>query len=142
MNLDGIEVFVKVVQAGSFSRAAKILGMPNSTVSSKLSELERRLGVTLLHRRTRKLSLTEPGQAYFQRCAQALDALQAAENEFASSQKAPKGSLRVTAPVEIGHSLLPAVIRAYRRRRLTARLRPASSLSSWLRRGGRWEIAK
>ncbi len=50
MDLDGIEVFVKVVEAGSFSQAAKLLGMPNSTVSAKLSALEKRLGVTLLQR--------------------------------------------------------------------------------------------
>lgn len=113
MILDGIEVFVKVVQAGNFSRAAKILRMPNSTVSAKLSQLESRLGVTLLQRTTRKLSLTQAGEMYFRQCAQALDALQAAESELRDSQKEPKGLLRLTAPVEIGHSILPAVIRAY-----------------------------
>jgi DNA-binding transcriptional LysR family regulator len=113
VNLDGIEVFVKVVQAGSFSQAAKILGMPNSTVSAKLSQLERRLGTTLLQRTTRRLSLTQAGETYFRRCAQALDALQAAESELGTSQNPPRGSLRLTAPVEIGHSVLPAVLRAY-----------------------------
>jgi DNA-binding transcriptional LysR family regulator len=111
--LDGIEVFVKVVQAESFSQAAKILGMPNSTVSAKLSQLERRLGVTLLQRTTRKLSLTQAGETYFRQCVQALDALQAAESELGNSQKEPKGLLRLTAPVEIGHSVLPSVIRSY-----------------------------
>lgn len=113
MNLDGIEVFVKVVQAGSFSQAAKILGMPNSTVSAKLSQLERRLGTTLLQRTTRKLSLTQAGETYFRRCAEALDALQAAESELGNSQNEPRGLLRLTAPVEIGHGVLPAVLRAY-----------------------------
>lgn len=113
MILDGIEIFVKVVQAGSFSQAAKILRMPNSTVSAKLSQLERRLGVTLLQRTTRKLSLTQAGEVYFRQCAQVLDALQAAESELGNSQKEPRGLLRLTAPVEIAHSVLPAVIRAY-----------------------------
>ncbi len=113
MNLDGIEVFVKVVQAGSFSQAAKILGMPNSTVSAKVSQMERRLGVTLLQRTTRKLNLTQAGKSYFRRCAQALNDLQAAESELATAQSEPQGVLRLTAPVEIGHSVLPAVIRAY-----------------------------
>jgi DNA-binding transcriptional LysR family regulator len=113
MNLDGIEVFVKVVQAGSFSQAAKILGMPNSTVSAKVSQLERRLGVTLLQRTTRKVSLTQAGETYFRRCVEALDALQAAESELGNSQNEPKGLLRLTAPVDIGHSVLPVVIRAY-----------------------------
>ena len=113
MNLDGIEVFVKVVQAGSFSRAAKILGMPNSTVSARISQLEQRLGVTLLRRTTRKLNLTQAGETYFRHCAQALDDLQAAETELANAQNEPQGLLRLTTPVEIGHSVLPAVIRAY-----------------------------
>jgi DNA-binding transcriptional LysR family regulator len=113
MNLDGIEVFVKVVQAGSFSRAAKILEMPNSTVSAKVSQLEHRLGVTLLRRTTRKLNLTQAGESYFRQCAQALEDLQAAESELVSAQNEPQGLLRLTAPVEIGHSVLPAVIRTY-----------------------------
>ena len=61
MDLDGIEVFVKVVEAGSFSQAAKLLGMPNSTVSVKVSALEKRLGVMLLQRTTRKLRATLAG---------------------------------------------------------------------------------
>ena len=82
MDLDGIAVFVKVVQAGSFSQAAKLLNMPNSTVSAKVAALEKRLGVTLLQRTTRRLHLTEPGAGYFRRCLQALEGLQAAESEF------------------------------------------------------------
>ena len=116
MNLDGIEVFVKVAQAGSFSQAAKILGMPNSTVSAKVSQLEERLGVTLLQRTTRRLNLTQAGERYFRRCAQALDDLQTAESEIATAQSEPQGLLRLTAPTEIGHSVLPAVIRAYLRK--------------------------
>ena len=68
MDLDGIAIFVKVIQTGSFSRAATLLGMPNSTVSAKVSALEKRLGVTLLQRTTRKLRVTQAGEAYFRRC--------------------------------------------------------------------------
>jgi DNA-binding transcriptional LysR family regulator len=64
MDLDGIAIFVKVIQTGSFSRAAALLGMPNSTVSAKVSALEKRLGVTLLQRTTRKLRVTQAGEAY------------------------------------------------------------------------------
>jgi DNA-binding transcriptional LysR family regulator len=113
MDLDGIAIFVKVLQAGSFSRAAKLLGMPNSTVSAKVSALEKRLGVTLLHRTTRKLRATQAGEAYYQRSLRALEELQAAENELETGRVEPKGLLRVTAPVEIGHSLLPALVHAY-----------------------------
>ena len=59
MDLNAIAVFVKVVQAGSFSQAARLLGMPNTTVSAKVARLEKQLGVTLIQRTTRKLALTE-----------------------------------------------------------------------------------
>jgi DNA-binding transcriptional LysR family regulator len=113
MDLDGIAVFVKVLQAGSFSQAAKLLGMPNSTVSAKVSALERRLGVTLLQRTTRKLRATQAGEAYYRRSLRALEELQAAENELETGRAEPQGLLRLTAPVEIGHSLLPALVHAY-----------------------------
>ena len=113
MDLDGIAIFVKVLQTGSFSQAAKLLGMPNSTVSAKVSALEKRLGVTLLQRTTRKLRATQAGEAYFQRSVRALEELQVAENELETGRADPKGLLRLTAPVEIGHSLLPALVHAF-----------------------------
>ena len=113
MDFDRVAVFVKVVQAGSFSQAARILHMPNSTVSTKVSELEKKLGVTLLQRTTRKLHVTEAGEAYFSRCVQALEHLQAAENELATVQKRPHGLLRITTPVAVGHSLLPELVRRF-----------------------------
>ena len=113
MDLDGIAIFVKVLQAGSFSQAAKLLGMPNSTVSAKVSALEKRLGVTLLQRTTRKLRATQAGEAYFRRSVRALEELQAAENELETGRGEPKGLLRLTAPVEIAHSLLPALVHAF-----------------------------
>lgn len=113
MDLDGIEVFVKVVEAGSFNQAAKLLGMPNSTASAKVSALEKRLGVTLLQRTTRKLHPTEAGAMYFRRCVQALEELQAAENELADARGEPGGILRLTAPVEVGHTLLPPLVDAF-----------------------------
>lgn len=67
MNLDGIDVFVKVIQTGSFSGAAKLLGMPVTTVSGKIALLEKRLGVTLIQRTTRKLHITDAGEVYFKR---------------------------------------------------------------------------
>ena len=113
MDLDGIAIFVKVLQAGSFSQAAKLLRMPNSTVSAKVSALEKRLGVTLLQRTTRKLRATQAGEAYFQRSVRALEELQAAEDELETGRGEPKGLLRLTAPVEVGHSLLPALVHAF-----------------------------
>ena len=113
MDLDAIAVFVKVVQAGSFSQAAKLLGMPNSTVSAKIAVLEKQLGVTLLQRTTRKLRVTQAGEVYFKRCVQALEELRAAEYEVASAQQDPRGLLKLTAPVELGHGLLPALVNGF-----------------------------
>jgi DNA-binding transcriptional LysR family regulator len=113
LELDGITVFVKVVQAGSFTLAARQLGMPNTTVSSKIARLEKRLGVTLIQRTTRKLNITPAGQAYFKRCLHALEEIQAGESELAKSAGEPQGLLRVTASVDVAHSILPPIVRLY-----------------------------
>ena len=113
MDLDGIAIFVKVVQTGSFTQAARLLDMPNSTVSAKISALEKRLGVTLLQRTTRKLRLTETGQAFFQRSARAREELQAAENELEGARGEPSGVLRITAPSDAGREIVPALVHKY-----------------------------
>ena len=113
MNLNEIAVYIQVVQSLSFSAAAKKLGMPNSTVSHKVSSLEQRLGVTLIQRTTRKLNITPAGQMYYKKCIQGLEAIQAAEMELASIQDEPNGLLRITAPVELGKSVLPAIVSKY-----------------------------
>ena len=110
MDLNEVAIFVKVIQAGSFNQAANQLGIPKSTVSTKVSTLEKRLGVTLLHRTTRKLQITQAGQAYFNRCLSALQELEGAEKEVTANQGQPQGTLRVTAPSLLGSSLLPEVI--------------------------------
>ena len=88
MVLDGIDVFVRVVQAGSFAAAARDLGMPTTTVSARIARLEERLGVTLIQRSTRRMHVTEAGQAYFGHCVEALNALAPNGNEppFAIAQ--------------------------------------------------------
>jgi DNA-binding transcriptional LysR family regulator len=110
MELDGIAIFVKVVQAGSFSGAARLLGMPNTTVSAKVARLEKRLGVTLIQRTTRKLNITPAGQAYFERCARGLDEIEAAEAEVSLSAAEPRGTLRLTAPGDVAMGMLPPVV--------------------------------
>lgn len=110
MDLNEVAVFIKVVEMGSFTQAARNLGMPNSTVSAKVSELETRLGVSLIKRTTRKLFVTDEGRAFFERCTRGLKEIQAAEEEIVSGQREPQGILRVTAPIELGGSVLPKVI--------------------------------
>ncbi len=113
MDLNEIAVFIKVVQTSSFSQAAKALNLPNSTVSYKVSSLERRLGVTLIQRTTRKLNITPAGEAYYKRCVLGLEEINAAEVEITSIQGEPQGLLRITAPIDIGASVLPSITSKY-----------------------------
>ena len=71
-HFDAIPVFVKVVEAGSFSAAARLLGMPKTTVSAKVAALEKRLELKLIQRTTRKLHVTEAGMKYFRHCFNAV----------------------------------------------------------------------
>jgi len=98
-NLDNILIFVKVAQFESFSKAAQALGMPVSTVSRRLSLLESQLGVTLVQRTTRKLTLTAQGRDYFNECQEPLNHLLDAERVLTESQRQPEGLLRVSVPV-------------------------------------------
>ena len=110
MDLDGIAIFVKVVQAGSFSGAARVLGVPNTTVSAKVARLEKRLGVTLIQRTTRKLNITPAGRAYYERCARGLEEIETAEAELSLSAAEPRGLLRITAPGDVAHGMLPPIV--------------------------------
>ena len=92
-------VFTRVVQAGSFTKAAAELGMPKSTVSRKVTELEERLKSRLLQRTTRKMSLTDVGRTYYDSCARIIADVEDAERAVSSLQASPRGLLRVTAPV-------------------------------------------
>jgi DNA-binding transcriptional LysR family regulator len=96
MDLNEIAVFTRVVQAGSFTAAAKALGMPKSTVSRKVSDLEERLNARLLQRTTRKLSLTDAGRTYFDYGVRIVNEIEAAETAVGSLQDKPRGLLRVT----------------------------------------------
>lgn len=102
VDLNEIVVFAKVVETRSFTAAAQQLGLPKSTVSRKVSQLEERLAARLLQRTTRKLSLTEIGQAYYERCQRIVSDIAAAEQLVGDMQTTPRGLLKVTAPVDLG----------------------------------------
>ena len=99
MDLNEIYVFAQVVRAGSFVRAARKLGMPKSTVSRKVVDLEARLGARLLERTTRSLRLTDTGRAYFAHAERILVELEEADAAVTQLQAAPRGPLRVSAPL-------------------------------------------
>jgi DNA-binding transcriptional LysR family regulator len=101
-NLTGMMVFAQVVQSGSFSKAADELGMSKSSVSKKVSFLEDRLGVRLLNRTTRKLSLTEVGHVFFERCERIMNEAEEAELAITKLQDEPRGQLKLSAPVSFG----------------------------------------
>jgi DNA-binding transcriptional LysR family regulator len=100
--LEDIAVFVRVVERGSFTLAAEDLGLSRAVVSKYLSRLEDRLGARLLHRTTRRLSLTEAGAALFEASRGALERIEEAEAAVARFQSAPRGRLRVSAPMSFG----------------------------------------
>jgi len=120
MDLNEILVFARVVQAGGFTAAAKELGMPKSTVSRKVTELEERLKSRLLQRTTRKLSLTDAGRTYYDYAARIAAELEAAERAVSSLQAKPQGLLRVTAPVNV--AFLSPIISDYLKRYPDVRL--------------------
>jgi LysR family transcriptional regulator, regulator for bpeEF and oprC len=103
-------MFVKVVEKGSFTAAALALGVPKTTVSRKVQELEERLGAKLLKRTTRKLGLTEPGQIYFEHCSRIARELDEAETAVSHLNGAPRGWLRFTAPYSIGVNSLARLL--------------------------------
>src|SRR6185312_6850336 len=111
MDLNQMFLFVRVVQAGSFSAASRALGVPKSTLSRKVSELEERLGSRLLQRTTRKLGLTDAGRIYFDHAARVVAEAHEAEHAVARMEAAPRGLLRVTAPMSF--AMLAPIVAEY-----------------------------
>jgi len=101
--LESMRAFVRVVELGSFAGAARSLDMSPAMVTKHVAHLEGRTGALLLHRTTRQVRPTEVGQAYFERCLTLLSDLEAAESEASAEVGAPRGILKVTAPVEFGN---------------------------------------
>ena len=110
MDLNRAAIFAAVVDAGGFTAAARKLGMPKTTVSKKVGDLEAQLGVRLLNRTTRAVSLTEAGTRLHAHCQQALHQMEVAEREVQALQSEPEGLLRIGAPSAIGVRFLLPII--------------------------------
>lgn len=109
--LQAMSILIKVVELGSFSAASKSLNIPLPTLSRKISELENKLGIRLLHRTTRKLSLTDSGYDYIKACKSILEQVEEAESKAKGEYLEPRGDLVITAPVMFGRLyVLPIVI--------------------------------
>ncbi len=102
MDLNAIAIFAKVIDAGSFVGASRALGIPKSTVSRKVSELEEELGARLLQRTTRTLHLTDAGEAFHRHAVRVLAEVEEAERAVTFLQDVPRGVLRVTTPLSFG----------------------------------------
>ncbi|PSV02051.1 LysR family transcriptional regulator [Photobacterium leiognathi subsp. mandapamensis] len=110
---DGIALFVQVVKSGGFGAAAQAMGHSNSYVSKEIVKLENRLGVRLLNRTTRSISLTPEGKSYYQECLQLISDAEQAVAHITQSTVAPKGTLKISCPVWFGKHYLKDVFSAY-----------------------------
>ena len=105
-DLNDMLYFAEVVERGGFAAAGRALGVPKSRLSRRVSELEAQLGVRLLQRTTRKLALTEVGEAYLRHCQAMRESAQAAADTVAQVQTAPRGTIRVSCPVTLAQTVL------------------------------------
>lgn len=115
LDLNAIAIFVKVAALESFSAAARHLGLPVSTVSRKVSGLEKELGVRLLERSTRKLRLTDVGSAYFQHCVRAVEEFEVANLTVSNMRADVSGTLRLSAPPNIANPILITLVGGFQK---------------------------
>jgi DNA-binding transcriptional LysR family regulator len=111
--LSSMELFVAVANARGFRKAADMLDMPNSTLSRRISDLEKEIGVRLFHRSTRKVELTEAGQAYFRRCESIVAEARIAHESLQELAERPSGTLRVSMPVDLAITYLSPMLKAF-----------------------------
>jgi DNA-binding transcriptional LysR family regulator len=114
--LNDMALFVEVVKAKSFRRAAEAIGMPNSTLSRRIGALEKAIGLRLLHRTTRRIELTEAGQLYFERSKRIVDEARLAHEQLGEMLAQPSGLLRVSLPVDFGTIYLAPLIAEFAQR--------------------------
>lgn len=108
--LSYMRLFVEVARTKSFRRAAEALDMPNSTLSRHISELEKAIGLRLLHRSTRKVELTDAGEVYFKRCQSIVEEARIAHESLLDVAERPSGTLRVSMPVDLATDYLAPIL--------------------------------
>nr|WP_314542178.1 LysR family transcriptional regulator [uncultured Massilia sp.] len=111
--LQAMEVFVQVVDAGSFTRAAEMLQMPKATVSTLVQSLEASLSAKLLHRTTRQVTVTTDGAAYYERCLRILSDVRDAEESLSRTRLSPSGRLRVDVPTGLSSEIIVPALPAF-----------------------------
>lgn len=106
MQFDGISEFTHVAETSSFTQAARKLGISTAHVSRQVTALEQRLQVKLLYRTTRKVSLTQEGQLFYQHCRTIIDGIEEAERVVSNLQQKPQGHIKISAPVTYGEKMI------------------------------------
>jgi DNA-binding transcriptional LysR family regulator len=112
-DLNDMILFAEVVEHGGFAAAGRALGLPKSRLSRRIAGLEAQLGVRLLQRTTRKLSLTDVGETYLRHCQALRESAQAAADAVANAQTEPRGTIRVVCPVTLAQTVLGDVMPIY-----------------------------
>ncbi|HEY5244009.1 MAG TPA: LysR family transcriptional regulator [Polyangiaceae bacterium] len=113
IDLNDVSTFVHVADGGGFTAAARALGVPKSTVSRALVRLERKLGVRLVQRTSRSLALTDAGKAYYERVRGAVASVSDATADVVDMGTEPRGTIRITAPGDLGQALVAGVVAAF-----------------------------
>jgi DNA-binding transcriptional LysR family regulator len=115
LDLQDIVFFVEVARVSSFTRASNVSGIPIATLSRRIAAMEKRVGVRLFQRTTRRLALTEPGRRYFERCERIVQDASAAQEVLKEAAERVTGHLRVSMPVEFGLTLIAPVLDEFAR---------------------------
>ena len=110
-----MQLFVRVIETGQLSAAGRTLGLAPSSVSRRMNELEEMLGVRLLQRTTRKLSLTEAGEIYFERCRDIVEAVEDANLLITEARVGPSGTLRITVPASVARLHISPAVAAFQK---------------------------
>jgi len=113
--LDAMELFIRVVETGSFTAAARLLQLPRASATTRVQRLEERLGVKLLHRTTRRVSVTAEGALYYEECSRILRELHELESELTRSTATPQGKLRIDVSSATGPLLAPRLPSFFKR---------------------------
>jgi DNA-binding transcriptional LysR family regulator len=116
IRIEDMRLFAKVAELSSFTAAAEVLGVPKQTLSRRIADLERALGVQLMHRTTRRLRLSDIGAAYADRCAEIVRIAAEANRAVSDAREVPRGTLRVTADPVFGEAFLTGLVIEYARR--------------------------
>lgn len=114
--LENIRVFMRAVESGSFSEAGRVLRISSAVASYRIRVLEEHLGCRLLTRTTRRMNLTEAGRIFYERCLDVVEAMERAEASVADEGGAPKGAIKLTAPLGLGRKVIAPIVGQFRDR--------------------------